>query len=98
MADHNRVQILVTVARYIFQEARVLIGAGLGEDEVGNDLGFPGELEGIPSDTPQYEWANACIRFIRYIANVVGPAILEYNEQELSSFRAVLNDLDENEI
>lgn len=91
----NRVELSFAIARYLFDQARVLIGAGIGEDEVGNDLGFPGELDSIPSDTPQYEWANACIRFIRYLANQLGPAILDYQERDSASLRSILTDLDQ---
>lgn len=89
----NRVEMLYEVARFIFYEARVLIGSGIGEDEIGNDLGFPGELENIPSDTEEYRWANACVRFIRYIAQHLGPAIVDFQAREDADRFAALLDV-----
>lgn len=70
---------LYSVAKFLFDEARILLGAGIGEDEYGNDLGFPGELEDIPEDTDAFRWANGAIRIIRYLAAQLGPAIEEFH-------------------
>lgn len=78
----RKVEIIAAAAKFIFDEARVLIGCGAGQDEAGNDLGFEGELDNIPSDTETYRWASAVVRFLQYIAQHIGPAIAEYQERE----------------
>lgn len=98
----NRVQIILQAAQFLFQEARVLIGCGAGEDEIGNDLGFEGEIDNIPADSETYRWASATIRFLKYLAQVLGPAITDYYQLEgQANFRALLEitnqvELDEN--
>lgn len=78
----NRVEFTIALAHFLFNQARILVGVGLGETEGGTDLGYPGELENIPSDTETFRWADACIKFIRYVALQLGPAIEEYYTRE----------------
>lgn len=78
----NRVQIILQAAQFLFHEARVLIGMGAGEDEIGNDLGIPGEIDNIPMESETYRWASATIRFLKYLAQVLGPAITDYYQLE----------------
>lgn len=68
---NNRVEILYSVALYIFNQARALTRGGIGQDIYGEDLGFPGEIDNIPDDTETYRWAQAAAMFARYVANIL---------------------------
>jgi len=96
----NRVELTVQLAQFIFDQARILIGVGVGETEVGVDLGYEGELDNIPAETETHRWADACIKLIKYIAVHLGPAISDYYQREgRDAFEAqllTLTDIDEN--
>lgn len=97
MPNNNNVSISWEVARYLFYELRVLIGAGVGEDEIGNDLGFPGEVDNIGADTPAYRWAQGCIKFLKYLAAHLGPALEAARTQiDREAMERLLGELDEN--
>lgn len=90
----RRIRILVSVATFIFNEARGLFIAGSGEDIHGQEVGnVTPEIDTIPQDTDGYRWANAMLRFLRYVAHTLQYALQE--EHELNQ-RAILGELDNN--
>lgn len=94
----NRVSLVRTVAKFIFEEACHLVATGLGHDLYGTDLGFPGVADNIPLGTPEQEYSDACIRFIRYIAQVLAYTLEESleNEDPNVGFHDLINTFDNN--
>lgn len=80
---NNRVRIAYTIATFIYHEASNLVRHGLGEDLHGNEIpSFPPELDNIPDDTQTFRWADSCVRFIRYVAQVLAVALEDVQNNE----------------
>lgn len=77
--NNFRIQILASIASFLYHEARGLFIAGTGEDEYGEDItNVAPEIDTIPSDSDGYRWANAVSRFLRYFIHVISPALQEF--------------------
>lgn len=77
-----RIQILASIASFLYHEARGLFIAGTGQDELGADVvNVAPEIDTIPADTDGYRWANAVSRFLRYLITVLGPSMQEFYDR-----------------
>lgn len=85
MPVDNRIKLVYSIATFIYNEASNLVGAGSGEDIHGRDLGTPPVIDGIPIDTEEYRWADACIRLLRYIAQAMAISLEEEQENMLAA-------------
>lgn len=97
---NGKIELLKSVAEFMFQQARLLVQTGIGHDIHGVDLGVPGELDNIPSDTETYRWAQASAVFLRYLANILAYVLQEGQENEvpriLGSVDDILDEFDNN--
>jgi hypothetical protein len=102
----RRLRILVSVATFIYNEARGIFAAGTGHDEHGNELSnVVSEIETIPAELDGYRWAHAAARLLRYVIGVLQLALQEEHEEhtlieagQLSNFIDTHLDNMENEI
>jgi len=79
MSD-RRIEITLTAARWILNEALELVREGLGEVDPaslhGDEIGFErGLVDEIAPDSDALMWANALIHFARTVASIVATAI-----------------------
>lgn len=97
----NRINLLYTVALFIYNESRLLVRGGFGQDIHGNDLGDTPIINDIGMDTPEYLFVDRTIRFVRYVAQIFALALTEYQEIENDTqagnlMREPLHDIDPN--
>lgn len=88
----SRVKILLSVATFIYNEARAIFIAGTGEDEYGNEItNVVSEIETLPADTDGYRWANAASRLIRFIIHTLAAALQEQHQIDVENAQLMAN-------
>lgn len=97
--DFSRVNILMSIAAFLYHEARGLLIGGTGHDHLGNEItNVVPEIDTIPADTDGYRWANAVSRFLGYLATILSTALQENAQLETqANLQALMNYVDEND-
>lgn len=85
----QRIQITVTTARWLLQQATLLIADGVGEieaidqgtGEIHDAVGF---LDEIPADSNVHLWASALLQFARAVAGIVNNELMIADDEPLN--------------
>lgn len=85
----QQIRITVTTARWLLQQATLLITDGIGDIEsidqgTGEILDGHGFMDELPADTDVYRWAGALLQFARAVAGIVNNELLIADEEPLN--------------
>lgn len=85
----QRITITVTAARWLLQQATLLITDGVGEianvdQGTGEILDSVGILDEIPAGTEAHYWASALVQFARAVAGMVNNELLIADDEPLN--------------
>lgn len=85
----QRIQVTVTAARWLLQQATLLIKDGVGEIEAidqgtGEILDPIGLLDDIPAGTDVHYWASALLQFARAVAGIMNNELMIADDEPLN--------------
>jgi hypothetical protein len=88
----RRVRLLASIASAMYSNGRSLLISGLGEDLFGEEVtNVISEIDTIPADTDGFRWANASVRFIRWVVTVLQVALQEEHDGHTQDLLEAIN-------